>query len=193
MYRLYKNVRDAAWQCLIDNNVNSLPIPIGKIAKNSNISIVKYSLVQPDRLTEIESGTTCFINDKFYIIYRDTESLQRCRFTIAHELGHIYLGHSLINDKLYRKFDITKPQIETEADIFASRLLAPACVLWGLGVHTADEIASVCNISMTAAKIRAERMEILYKRNKFLISPLERQVFANFSNFIKEYKYGYNV
>ncbi|MEE1075767.1 MAG: ImmA/IrrE family metallo-endopeptidase, partial [Acutalibacteraceae bacterium] len=118
----------------------------------------------------------------------DSESIQRCRFTIAHELGHILLGHELINDRYFRKFDISKPQIETEADMLASRLLAPACVLWGMNLHTADEIAKACNITKKAAQVRADRMATLYKRNKFLTSPLEKKVFKNFSGFICNYK-----
>lgn len=71
--------------------------------------------------------------------------------------------------------------------MFASRLLAPACVLWGLNFHTAEEIAKVCNISITAAQIRAERMDMLYKRNKFLISPLERKVYEQLKGFIDKH------
>lgn len=184
IYGKYKNARNAAWQCLIDNNIHSLPIKITDIAKNSNIIIAKYSHVTSDRLTNEESGSTYFINNNIYIIYRDTEPIQRCRFTVAHELGHIFLGHTLVKDKFSRKFDLSKPEIETEADIFASRLLAPACVLWGLNLHTAEDISKVCDISLSAAQIRAERMKILYDRNKFLISPLERKVFNNFKEFI---------
>jgi len=188
IYGKYKSARDAAWQCLIDNNIQSLPVSVLSIASAENISVIKYSQVDKKRLLESESGSTYFINDKISIIYRDSESPQRCRFTIAHELGHILLGHELIGDRYSRKFNTARTQIESEADIFASRLLAPACVLWGLGLHTADEIARVCNISMSAARIRSERMEILYKRNKFLTSPYERKVFANFRNFIKKYR-----
>ena len=193
IYGKYKKARNAAWQCLIDNNIRSLPIKITDVAKKSNVIIVKYSNVSSDRLANTESGSTYFINNSIYIIYRDTEPIQRCRFTVAHELGHIFLGHTLTKDKFSRKFDLSKPEFETEADIFASRLLAPACVLWGLDLHVAEEISKVCDISLSAAKIRAERMEVLYKRNKFLTSSLERKVFSNFHDFIKEHKYKLNM
>ncbi|MEG1551166.1 MAG: hypothetical protein RR355_02735, partial [Oscillospiraceae bacterium] len=81
-------------------------------------------------------------------------------------------------------------ETEIQADIFASRLLAPACVLWGLNLHTADEIMSACNISHSAAQIRAERMAILYSRNVFLQSDLEKKVYSNFSEFINISKKG---
>jgi len=70
--------------------------------------------------------------------------------------------------------------------VFASRFLAPACVLWGLNVHTAADIARICEISAEAAGIRAKRMAELYKRNMFLTSPLERRVYGQFEKFIEQ-------
>lgn len=84
-----------------------------------------------------------------------------------------------------RRENIVKSADETEADMFAARLLAPACVLWGINAQTAEQIATVCNISREAAKIRAERMEVLRKRGKFLTSPLERQVYQQFESYIQ--------
>lgn len=65
-------------------------------------------------------------------------------------------------------------------------LLAPACVLWGLDLHTPEDIARVCNISLSSAIKRARRMEELYRRNMFLSHPLERQVYKQFQGFISE-------
>ena len=104
------------------------------------------------------------------------------RYTIIHEIGHIVLGHTDSDDRS----DID----EYAAERFAIGVLAPACVLWGLGVQTAEEIADLCNISITSAKIREKRMQELYARNKFLTSPLERQVFEQFSSFINNKKRG---
>ncbi len=77
-----------------------------------------------------------------------------------------------------------------QADMFAARLLAPACVIWGLNLHNAHEISQICNISYEAATYRAKRMELLYKRNKFLTSELEKEVYSNFENFINQYNKG---
>ncbi len=70
--------------------------------------------------------------------------------------------------------------------MFAARLLAPACVLWGLRLHTWEEMADVCAISKPAAINRAARMEELYRRQKFLTSPLEQRVYEQFKPFIDE-------
>lgn len=91
-----------------------------------------------------------------------------------------------------------KPEYEYEAERFAIDVLAPACVLWGLKIRDPEEIASLCNISVTSARIRAERMELLYKREQdflkirghscFLQSPLERKVYQQYQRFIEKNK-----
>lgn len=65
-------------------------------------------------------------------------------------------------------------------------LLAPACVLAALNIHTPDEIMKVCDISRTSAEIRADRMKLLYERGKFGTHPLERQAIKQFEGFIQE-------
>lgn len=136
-YGKYKDARNASWNVLINHNINSLPVSVTEICKNENIIIAKNSNVH--LLQNNEYSKTMLVNDKWYIIYDDTMSIERIRFSIAHELGHIFLGHQLTNGYNNRTFNI-KPDEETQADIFTSRLLAPACVLWALDIHSADEI-----------------------------------------------------
>lgn len=184
-YGRYKNARNSAWQVLIDYNVTSLPVKVSKIAEKANIKILKNS--KYNILTKNQIGLSFKYADKWYVVYDDTVTAERARFTIAHELGHIFLGHETLLSR-NTIYDAEKPAEETEADIFASRLLAPACVLWALDLHTAEEIAACCNISYESACCRAERMKTLYKRNKFLTSPLERQVYNNFQSYIEKEK-----
>lgn len=182
-YGLYKKVRDASWQILIDNRIDALPVDIIRIATNNEITVLKNS--EANELRDGEIGASIYDGNDWYIVYEDKiESIGRKRFTIAHELGHIFLGHPLIAGYHARTININIPSTENEADIFASRLLSPSCVLWGLNLHSAEEIAEVCKISLQAAKIRADRMRVLYKRDKFLISPLEQKVYEQFKEFI---------
>lgn len=183
IYGIYKNIRDAAWQCLIDYGIASLPVDLIKIKNSAGIKLSKNSEVH--ELSGGESGLCIFNGDDWYIVYDDEATKGRRRFTIAHEFGHIFLGHELAKGYHGRRtFNTYKPKDETEADTFAARLLAPACVLWGLDLHKWEDIARVCDISEAAAKIRAERMAILYGRQKFLTSPLERKVYEQFQTFI---------
>lgn len=192
LYGQYKDVRDAAWKILIDCNITALPVSVNLIANHYGIKLLKNDLVPNEyKLNEHELGCTILTNNKWYIIFDNKLPDTTNRFTIAHELGHIFLGH-LLEDKqdqniFYRTFK--KRNIEEQsADMFAVRLLSPACVLWGLNIHAPEDIQKISNISWSAAVNRAKRMNVLYKRDLFLMSPLERQVFEQFRNFIENYK-----
>lgn len=177
-YAIYKNVRNAAWQCLIDCDVKTLPVPVGDIVNHYGLITVSGA----DLLHDGESGRIILLDDGPIIAIRDTEPKQRIRFTMLHELGHYLLGHLGETGELPRS-QIKAPQ-EQEADMFAARVLMPACVLWAVDARTPQEIADLCNVSMQAAAYRAERLAILRERNKFLTSPIERQVYQQFSSFI---------
>ena len=112
----------------------------------------------------------------------------RQRFTTAHELGHILLGHVGQSPVVNREPQATDNPIEQAANVFAARLLAPACVLWGCGVRSAADIERLCHVSRQAAEYRMERMRILYARNRFLTSPLEGAVYRQFEEYIKEHR-----
>lgn len=182
-YGQYKNARNASWQCLIDYNINSLPVKVSQIAKQADIVLLKNSVV--NLLSENESGMTLSQDDRLYIIYADEQSPQRCRFTIAHELGHIFLGHLFKADG---NGFLTADDAEHSANVFARDLLAPACVLHELHALTSAAIAELCNISLEAATYRAERIAELKRRKAFYLHPLERQVKEQFADFINKKK-----
>ncbi len=187
VYGVYKKARNASWQALIDNKVESLPVDIVQIVRNNRIRLLKNS--RTNELRSGEAGISIFDGTQWFIIYDDLLPIGRKRFTVAHELGHIVLGHPLIAGFHARTTGGKLPQTESEANIFASRFLAPACVLWGLNVHTAAEISRICEISKEAAEIRAKRMDELYKRNMFFTSPLERRVYNQFKDFIEQNRF----
>lgn len=185
-YGKYKNARNAAWQCILDYDIRTLPVTVTNIIRKSNdINLVKNSDV--NILQNDASGVTIVNNNSFIIVYRDTDSSQRCRFTIAHELGHILLGHMLVGQIAYRTFAVQN-DTESAANVFARDLLAPACVLHELQILTAAEISMLCNISLEAATYRANRMQELEKRNAFYKHPLEREVVKQFIEFINKKK-----
>ncbi len=184
MYKEYENARNTAWQTLIKCNISELPVRLGMIVDHFNAKIKNNSDV--NILRDNQLGCIAILDSEKYIILDRTVSIQRQRYTLAHELGHIALKHTLQNIKLNRDSVIiyTDPQ-EYEAERFATDILAPACILWGLNLHSAEEIAEICNISIRSAEIRARRMETLYQRNKFLTHPLEQKLYTQFYDFVK--------
>lgn len=195
-YRKYQKSRDLSWQILIEHKVAQLPVKISDICKANQIKIISYQTGHKllDNLDLIQNtiNSDGFTLNKI-IFYNGQREIPRQRFTIAHELGHIILhdGNGLYN----REPSKNDVPIEQEANVFASRLLAPACVLWGLRVNSARQISKLCNISMQSAEFRLLRLQELYEREKhfmqkynkscFLMSPLERAVYKQFSDYIK--------
>ena len=125
--------------------------------------------------------------EQIFILINPHDQQPRQRFTIFHELGHYLLGH-LGETPLSRSEKECRPVEEQAADRFAIDMLAPACVLWAMGLKTPEEIAKVCQISMQAAEIRAKRLKLLGERGAFLTHPLEKKVFIQFYEFIENYR-----
>ena len=183
-YRDYQNSRDLAWQVLIRENVTQLPVMVGQLCRGMGIQVRYF------RPAGRSDGYSTIIDGQPVIFVSEECSNERRRFTAAHEVGHILLGHVGRFELVNREPDPKDNPIEQAANVFASRLLAPACVLWALDARTPEEIAALCRISHQAAAFRAERMAELYRRNKFLVSPVERQVYEQFSEFIARNRAG---
>ena len=194
-YETYQKSRNAVWDILLACGVEKLPVDLNAVVRHLGVRVYAYSrcreLLEDTGLEAVArqaSGLTFYSGSQPVILYNDLETPQRIRFTIGHELGHIVLGHVRPGEHTRQN---REPQPgdsprEQAANRFAADLLAPACVLWGLGLHSPEEIGEVCKISIQAARFRAERMEILYQRNKFLLHPLERAVYQQFEPFLRE-------
>lgn len=181
-YKNYKASRDLAWQVLLNEGVKELPVDIVALCRSMGIR-VQYCAPSDDR-----DGYCAIHFGKPRIFVSGKSAPERQRFTVAHELGHILLGHVGKYELVNREPNSGDNPIEQAANVFASRLLAPACVLWALDARTPEQIAALCRISRQAASYRAERMVLLYQRNKFLTSPIEREVYAQFADFIRRKK-----
>lgn len=196
-YKNYQNARDAAWEILLDCGIDRLPVSLNPICRKLKIRVLTYGqnteIIEWARISQTvrqTDGVTFYAGDTPIILFDEKALPARARFTIAHELGHIILGHVKPGSvtTVNREPHPNDAPEEQAANQFAARLLAPACVLWGLDVHTPEEIISLCHISRQAAIFRADRMEELYRRNKFLVSPLEREVYQQFQPFIQGYQ-----
>lgn len=178
-YENYKASRNLAWEILLNEGINELPINVSALCRSIGIPIKYYD--PPD-----DNDGKCEMVGSRPVIYIKKDCYRpRQRFTAAHELGHILLGHVGKYKLVNREPSKNDNPIEQAANVFASRLLAPACVLWGCNVKTAADIMRLCDISHQSAEYRMIRMEELYSRNKFLLSPLERAVYEQFQDYIK--------
>lgn len=99
----------------------------------------------------------------YELLYDNGAHRLRQRFTLAHELGHIVLRHSL-----------EEPFEEVEADYFASQLLMPHPLLETFGEEiTPDLIADTFQTSKMAARIASRPPR--HHRDEELYTLLQRQ------------------
>lgn len=183
-YKLYQRSRDLAWEILYREGVRSLPVDLLAICRSMKIRVVEYDDPRP----ELGDGFSCMIDGVPHICVQRDVYPPRKRFTIAHELGHVLLGHVGAVGLVNREPAPDDDPMEQAANAFAARLLAPACVLWGCEVSSATEIAALCDISAVAAGYRWERLQTLLRRGKFLSSPMERKVYRRFAKYIKTHQ-----
>lgn len=199
----YRLVRDSAWRMLLRHRVRSLPVDVFHICRRERILVMSYRVAEERGLlsalgsvTDGKDGFALVIRGKRLIFFDDTLPIGRQRFTVAHELGHFVLG-DVGAEPTVRNAEPSEDDDETEklANMFAARLLSPACVLWGLRVRDPETLARICGLSRAAAEWRFRRLLDLYERERdwfsrygrscFLLSPLEAKVYSRFSRFIR--------
>ena len=199
----YRLVRDEAWRMLLKHRVRSLPVDVFEICRREGIRVVSYRKAREAGILALFEDA-CAGNDGFALVLRgkkviffdDALPIGRQRFTLGHELGHFVLG-DVGPLPTARNMEPTENDSEAErlANMFAARLLSPACVLWGLGVRSPEQVAALCGLSRAASEWRFKRLMELYARERdwlvrygrscFLVSPLEAKVYSRFKRFIK--------
>lgn len=212
-YNDYKIPRDLAWTVISKYHIDTLPVDIRSLCNRMGIVLHSYAsgenLIEQYRLQPFTSldGFSTILKNNYVIFYNQAvRPVGRIRFTVCHEIYHIIIGDVRKNTVACRNSvtcwnhgeqQPTNP-VERAANIFASRLLAPACVLHVLGIRETDKIANLCGLSHTAASIRAERMDALYQREQQFLqqkgrscfgqSQKERLALQQFDAFIQDYK-----
>ncbi len=116
------------------------------------------------------SGEVCLEDGKCVIRYNANDHEVRQRFTIAHELGHVELGHLQGQEKCLRdtreEYSISnfKPE-ERDANRFAAVLLMPAqavrAAVVGIRDPDVERLAKVFKVSRLAMGIRLKQLGII--------------------------------
>ena len=126
-YQRYKNARNLAWQIILDEGICSLPVNVGKLCRSLGISVRQYAG------EDGSDGRSLIVDGRPLILVSQNKPVPRQRFTAAHELGHVLLGHVEEGSRLVnREPSPGDNPLEREANVFASRLLAPGLCALGL-------------------------------------------------------------
>lgn len=137
--------------------VNTLPVCLQKITGKKQWIPVEYAVARRSGL-EIpslsEDGCTIVREvgetREYIILYNERDPRRRIRWTIAHEIRHIALGHL----ELHSGSRPEKRILEAEANYFAKNILAPLAVIVRAGATDREAIAKLCDISLEAAAYR---------------------------------------
>lgn len=179
------NYDKAVWESirlLDDCDFNTLPINLNTIFKRYRLTINKVSYTKLSKKLGVSVEEVCDLletdlgaceyeekTERYIIYYNDTKhNYGLDRFTIAHELGHIFLGHHAeINSNIILRKNITEEQydkIEKEASCFARNLLAPLPLVdRTIDMDTGfihDQLQSAFEIGFIASKVRYDAMRL---------------------------------
>lgn len=202
-YRLYQEARNAAWRTLEHFACCELPVSPLAIAEKLRISVLPFpdSNGEPKlyALVKRNPHAVCVslsIENVWHIFLQKDLPPEYAAFAVAHELGHIILHHGTVSPAPKTRaftawenegdiLDDPQDMEDYAADIFAVRLLAPACVLHEMHVDSPERIAQLCCLPRKAASLRGERMELLNQRDVFYADPLEKRVMRQFLPYIR--------
>lgn len=107
----------------------TLPIDLERLAINIGISVIPFDFSEMEQKIGKKGilGLILTAGDNAAIFYRKSDSLNRVRFTIAHEIAHCCALDPTTKEPHieWRMDESEKNDFEKEMDIFAGRLLIP--------------------------------------------------------------------
>ncbi|HGS9339272.1 TPA: ImmA/IrrE family metallo-endopeptidase [Clostridioides difficile] len=121
-------------------------------------------------------------DNTFVICYNTYYPFYSIRWTLMHELSHVFLGHATKTNilKLHSK---SNKLFEVEAEAFTKYILCPHTVLSYCKILEISEIMYVCGVD----KNIAFKKSVSLKKGKNNITDLENLVIKQFNVFIKNY------
>nr|DAE13801.1 MAG TPA: IrrE N-terminal-like domain [Siphoviridae sp. ctLNL10] len=200
-------IKEVVYYTLQNYRHSNIPVEIKAIARSfSNIRLVSYSkhmkktnLSYDDMIKFTGTNDACtdyYAKANFFIIYyndiaKNITTSNRYRWNIAHELGHIMLGHHIAHEKTrifrnelsYSEYD----NLEEEADYFASLILVPHAALLGFQIRNANHIKVMCKISEPAAKRRYYEF-VEWKSHASTLDAYDMHILHFYFNFIYKRK-----
>ena len=189
----FKRAKEEAYKTLMLQENFSFPInPKNIKLKEYDIKIISFqeyaqkTNLSIDQLTyngNTNDGYTYIRKNNILIFYNENiETEGRKLWTISHELGHIVLKHSTQSDKN-----------ESEANFFASQLLAPQCVLKQLVKNGAKITPTYLSEKFKISKEASENcIHILGKviDNEFIITDYDDIIVQLFKPYVStDYSY----
>lgn len=154
---------------------------------NTKYLLIRYPLGEDGIL-----GATIYKDGDYIVFSNSSQVLSREIFTVAHELGHIRLGHVGVDKQLIQDvYDKANESEETEADYFAACFLMPKdkveeFINFQFQNHNKSEwtlleiaaIMSTFNVSFDTATLRLKTIDIITPEqyNKLLEQKADKKI-----------------
>ena len=151
-------IKNKVLALLLAADIHYLPLDLDQLMYYLQIRPVSFSAARQRGLSIPEQidGFTVIRYQKgaaqYLLVYKDDTSFERLRWTLAHEIGHIVLGH-------LERQTADEDKLEEEANYFARELLMPLVVLDRLQARSLADVCRVCGVSRAAAQIRLRDFE----------------------------------
>ncbi|MBQ9862112.1 MAG: ImmA/IrrE family metallo-endopeptidase [Clostridia bacterium] len=176
------NPKEIAQHVLLEHGISELPVRVANLCDEFGITIkVANSLRMKEYM-----GLAMVVDKKPYIIIETSYCIESQKFTAAHELGHLLLGHV---GSWKDASGIQRPSetcIEPDANAFAEELTMPECVLMSCGITTVRQIKKLCRILPEDSKRTAERVRQRLKSGD-PFTPTEQWIVRQFADYIQQH------
>jgi len=114
-------IRSLATKLLKDSLISKPPVKLAIVSKKLALYVAKGDPEVLDLFKRKKLSAFIDLEEKI-VVYNGTHPVVRNRFSVAHEIGHLVLGHHFGKDI----FDLeSKDPREVEANMFAAELLLP--------------------------------------------------------------------
>lgn len=200
-YARYDYCVECACNFLEDYNITNYPVDLFSIIDKSPYALVPYSDIMEFFNCELEfvckklksnEGRTVYQDGIYTIAYNDvSKSPGRILFTLAHELGHIYLNHMLdfkITEMPKACDEVEMPRyeydvLEREANAFARNILVPIPLYYFLKEKEPHILQRNFGITYDAAVVRKDLINKDYNcSRKIGLYPRFMDIYSRFKD-----------
>lgn len=182
-----------------DQRLDTFPLDPQEIIEKNNWKLIPYTDFHDELMAISHDGFTYYYDGVFYIYYNKSKPYKRVRFTLFHEIGHIILNHHIEFKKEILQSSENTGFMESEANIVARNLMAPAYIIHNLYLGMNNFIPEIFQMSDKASInrirwINKDYREIRYKNPDFLLPEIQRlnRMFEENDLNVSPWQTGYN-
>lgn len=187
----YLNAFEKSQQVLNQLRILAFPIDIFSVLKDAGIfvqTVSEFKSFSPSNKTQIRDAKCYYYVEanEYLILYNENVNEYRIRFSLAHEYGHIVLGH--LNEEITEISrggldDVTYYRMEGEANVFAGNFLAPPIIINEIldnGLFDTKLLKRIFELSEPSLTEYRKRDFSLWKSIPML--PEEKQIISRYKN-----------